>query len=220
MGWKDVTVHACKILAASGRFLFVANHQSYSNPNAVDHARADGLQVVAVPDSIIEAIRGMTDVSGAPIRDISIYETEWNDSFVFAWIEPREMDATEMAIFAHKDQIASLVGGLPPNVRGIRVSTTMRVDFTGGSDALGLWDPETSSIVIRRDQLKSLSAFAGVLLHEVAHARSGFGDMSRDFESELTDYLGLAAAAALGSREEIRHGTSPKKSFWSRWGSR
>lgn len=220
VGWKDVTVHACKILAASGRFLFVANHQSYSNPNAVDHARADGLQVVAVPDSIIEAIRGMTDVSGAPIRDISVYETEWNDSFVFAWIEPREMDATEMAIFAHKDQIASLVGGLPPNVRGIRVSTTMRVDFTGGSDALGLWDPETSSIVIRRDQLKSLSAFAGVLLHEVAHARSGFGDMSRDFESELTDYLGLAAAAALGSREEIRHGTSPKKSFWSRWGSR
>ncbi|HTO40530.1 MAG TPA: hypothetical protein VL026_06105, partial [Rhizomicrobium sp.] len=64
-------------------------------------------------------------------------------------------------------------------------------------DAAGLWDPETASIVIKRDQLRSLSAFAGVLLHEIGHARSGHDDVTREFENELTEMLGQAASTAV-----------------------
>ena len=53
-------------------------------------------------------------------------------------------------------------------------------------------------IIIKRSQLGSLPDFAGTLLHEVAHARSGLGDVSRDFESVLTEFLGRAASCALG----------------------
>ncbi len=197
VGWKDVTVHACKILNASGRFLFVTSFQMLTNTDAVDHARGDGLQVVTVPETILEAIRGSEDLTGAPIRDLGVYQAEWNDSFTFDWVSVAEMTPAEHAVFVQKDRIAALVGGMPKHVRDIRISQTMRVDFSAGGDAAGLWDPATASIVIRRDQLRSLAGFAATLLHEIAHARSGFGDVTRAFEGELTDYLGLTAAAAL-----------------------
>lgn len=217
VAWKDVTVHACKILNASGRFIFVSTHQLLSNPSAVDHARSDGLKVVTVPDTILETIRGAEDVSGAPIRDLGVYEAEWNDSFEFDWVTPEAMSPAERAVFSQREEIASLVGGVPARVQDIRVSNTMRVDFSAGGDALGLWDPQSMSIVIRRDQLRSLPTFAGVLLHEVAHARSGYGDVSRDFENELTDYLGLAAAATLEARSTPPPAEKPaKRPFWRR----
>jgi hypothetical protein len=95
------------------------------------------------------------------------------------------------------EAIATLVGGLPAHVKSVRVSNTMRVELGTGSDALGLWDGSTQSIVIRRDQLSSVSNFAGTLLHEIVHARTGFDDVTRDFENALTDVIGQTTEAAL-----------------------
>jgi hypothetical protein len=110
-------------------------------------------------------------------------------------------------VFGQAQAIVDLVGGLPARVHAVRVSNTMRVDFATGSDALGLWDGETNSIVIRRDQLASLPDFAGTLLHELVHAQTGYDDVTRDFEGALTDIIGKTAAAALTSAPE------PKFSF-------
>lgn len=217
--WKDVAVHACKILNASGRYLFVSSSELMSNPDAVDQARGDGLQIVTVTDVILETIRGAPDVSGAPIRDLSVYEREWNESFEFDWVTPAAMSAAERAVFERWEEVAALVGGVPSHVRGIKVSNTMRVDFAAGSDALGLWDPSSMSIVIRRDQLSSLADFAGTLLHEIAHAKSGYGDVSRDFENELTTFLGAAAAAALRRAPAAQPQAAPaprRGLFWTR----
>ena len=197
--WKDVAIHACKILNSSGNYLFVKPSQLLMHASAVNHARDDGLQIVTVPDNIHAAVVGSVDVNGAPIRDLGVYQAEWNDSFKFEWIAPESLTEAERAVWGRTDQIASLVGGLPGHVKAVRISKTMRHDILSGVDALGLWDPETSSIVIRRDQLASLNAYAGVLLHEVAHARTGYSDVTREFENELTEFLGLAAAAAAGA---------------------
>ena len=195
--WKDVAVHACKILNASGNYLFVTPFQLMTNANAIDHARSDGFQVVTVPDSIHAEVSGAQDLSGAPIRDLGVYQTEWNNSFKFDWVPPDHLTAEEQAVFNRTDAIAGLVGGIPKRVQAIRISRTMRQDFLTGADALGLWDAETRSIVIRRDQLQNLVAFAGTLLHELAHARGGHTDVTREFEDDLTGLLGITAAAAL-----------------------
>jgi hypothetical protein len=219
VGWKDVAVHACKILNASGSYLFVTSHQLMANASAIDHARSDGLQIVTVPDSIHQEVAGSTDLNGAPIRDIGVYQSEWDGSFKFDWVAPEALTAAERAIFDQAKSVAQLVGGLPPRVRGVRISQTMREDFLSGSDALGLWDGETSSIVIRRDQLGSLQNFAGVLLHEIAHASTGYDDVTRDFENELTRSLGLAAAVAVSApRSDGGSALTPKRSRWRLWG--
>ena len=210
--WKDVAVHACKILSASGSYLFVTASQLIANANAVDHARKDGLMVVTVPDNIHSDVSGAKDVNGAPIRDISVYQTEWNDSFKFDWIPIDRMTQSEREVFSKVAAIAGIVGGLPKQVKAVRISKTMRQDFLSGMDAAGLWDPGTSSIVIRRDQLRSVRLFAGTLLHELAHARSGHDDVTREFENELTELLGTVAAAAVPADTKERR----RRLFWRR----
>ena len=59
---------------------------------------------------------------------------------------------------------------------------------------LGFWDPPAGTIVIRRDQLRALPAFAGTLLPERTHAKTGTDDVSTDFEDALTEIPGLVAA--------------------------
>jgi hypothetical protein len=53
----------------------------------------------------------------------------------------------------------------------------------------------SSSVIILRSELKSFPSFAGTLLHEIGHAKSGYDDVTRDFENELTDMLGKVAAS-------------------------
>jgi hypothetical protein len=122
------------------------------------------------------------------------------------------MTSEERAMFSRVNEITALVGGLPKHVRTVRVSQTMRQDFITGGDVLGLWDPESASIVIRRDQLKSLDCLAGTLLHELAHARTGHDDVTREFENELTALLGMAAASAVRAAPN----PPPKRAFWRR----
>jgi hypothetical protein len=114
-------------------------------------------------------------------------------------VEPSSLSTAERAVFEKVEDIVALVGGLPQHVQSVRVSNTMRVELATGSDALGLWDGSTQSIVIRRDQLSSVSSFAGTLLHEIVHARTGFDDVTRDFENALTDVIGQTAATAIAS---------------------
>jgi hypothetical protein len=45
--------------------------------------------------------------------------------------------------------------------------------------------------------LKVLSSFAGTLIHEMIHAKSGCGDFSLGFELALTEMLGSIVSAEL-----------------------
>jgi hypothetical protein len=197
--WKDVAVHAVKILNVRGGFLFVTSEQLIFNASAIDHARSDGLTIITIPEQIREEVVGMADLSGEPIRDLGRYQEEWNSSFKFDFVEANALSRDERRVFDLQDAIAAIAGGLPGHVTGVRVSNTMRIDFSSGSDALGLWDPETRAIVIRRDQLSSTEDFAGTLLHEIVHAKTGYADITREFECALTELMGRAGAQAIGS---------------------
>ena len=84
----------------------------------------------------------------------------------------------------------------------VRISETIRAESDSSSgrlvlhDALGSWSLLTG-IIVKRSQLASLSDYAATLLHEAAHASSGATDATRDFENELTKYLGRTAEAAI-----------------------
>ena len=57
-------------------------------------------------------------------------------------------------------------------------------------EAVGVWEPAESRIIVKRSQLRSLADFAGTVLHELSHALSGASDMSLEFEQQLTKELG------------------------------
>jgi hypothetical protein len=195
--WTDVAVHACQILNTAGRTIFVTASELVLHKDTIDHARSDGLKIVAVPENIKTSLRGVNDLQGNPVRDLSVYQAEWEKSFEFRFAKPESLSANERRIYDRWKEIAKLVGEIPRKVKDLKISETMRPDFLTGSETQGLWDPTSGSIIIKRSQLASLTVFAGTLLHEIGHARSGYGDVSREFEDELTNMLGTVAGHQL-----------------------
>lgn len=65
-----------------------------------------------------------------------------------------------------------------------------------------MWKEGT--ILIKRTQLQSIKSFANTLLHECAHAASGADDVSRSFEIQLSDYLGIVAEKAIKEIEKMQ----------------
>ena len=195
--WIDVAAHACKLLNAAEKVVFMTADQLSRYPDATDRARHDGYRIVVVSDKVASKIRDARDATGAPVRDLAVFEREWNESFELRFVAPEQLTPEERRIFEMHPDLFRAIGGRPRNVREVVVSETMRLEK--GFEAAGLWQAQEKRIVIKRSELRDAARFAGTLLHEAAHARSGATDCTRDFEDELTRLLGLLGRACVSA---------------------
>lgn len=197
LSWRDVALHACRVLQANEKVVFVTAWQLAEDTAQVRYARADGYRIVVVPDDIARSFGSLTDLDGRPIVDLNRYRDEWNDSFSFTFVEPRTMTAPEQAVFARTGEIAALAHvDLARHSVAVLISETMRLN-DAGSPVLGVWESGERRIVIRRDQLSGIASYAGTLLHEIGHMVSGTADGTLDFERVLSELLGRVAATVL-----------------------
>lgn len=195
--WLDVATHACQILNAQQRVVFVTARELSVSYDSVDRAKSEGYHLVTIPENIQRAIAGSTDSKGDQIRDLSAIQHEWEQSFEFVFIPPERLTQAERQVFNQWKHVAQLGGGLPSAFRELLISETMRPDYVVGGDAAGLWEPGPGRVIIKRSELASINRFAGTLLHELTHAKTGFPDVSRPFENALTDVIGNVVATAL-----------------------
>jgi len=218
--WTDVATHACQILNSRKKVVFVTAGELSAARDTIDHAISEGCQVVTIPDNIRRTVSGLTDANGQPVRDLSVLREEWAEGFEFSFVRAEDLTGSERSIFEGWISVAQLGGGLPANVKEIKISETMRPDAANGDNTVGLWEPAHGRIILKRCQLSSMASFSGTLLHEITHARSGYGDVSREFEGALTEMLGTvaaaqtaAAAAALAASvgEPVEMGKDPKR---------
>lgn len=68
---------------------------------------------------------------------------------------------------------------------------------SGTLPTTGSWRSDSEASLGRPGQLTSITAYAGTLLHELTHVRSGTTDVTRDFEDALTATTGTVAGKAL-----------------------
>jgi hypothetical protein len=197
VAWREVAVHACQILNATRKVVFVTATERTFFPSALDHAISEGYQIVTVPESIRVRLKGIKDLHGNFVRDLNVYQEEWAQSFEFKFVDKDKLSAGERAIFELREEIARLVGGMPRDVKEIKISETMRPDFMSSYEPAGIWEPDRRRIIIKRSELHSVPAFAGALLHEVTHALTGLPDVNRGFEQALTTTLGKVSERAL-----------------------
>jgi len=195
--WIDVQEHAVKILNSLGKAIFLTPEQLMLSAHMVDEARSAGYRIVTIPENLSERIRGQQDILGVPIRDLDQFYVEYSESFEFKFIAPKDLTADERKVFDMTNPIFRLLGGMPRQVREVKISETMRKELGSFTEADGLWDPQNQRIIVKRTQLKSLHDYAGTLLHETAHAVGGAPDVSREFEQHLTAMLGLIASRVL-----------------------
>jgi hypothetical protein len=195
--WTEVAVHACQILNTRKKVLFVTAEELGAARDAIDHARNDGYEVIAIPGNVRQGLVGLKDVDGNPVRDLSVFQKEWSDSFEFKFVAKEKLTRAERKVFDCSPRLAQLLGALPGCVKEIKISETMRPEFNTGRECQGLWEPDKRRIIIKRSVLADIQSFAGTLLHEITHAKSGFSDVSREFESKLTEVIGVLSAICL-----------------------
>jgi hypothetical protein len=195
--WIDVQVHACKLLNAAQEVIFLTPEELIDAAGMVGRARKDGHTIVTVPETVKEKLHGLKDLTGKPIRNLETYANEWNDSFNFKFVKEQDLTNQEREIFKKTNAICKLIGGKPKAVEEVLISETMRMTTFGYHEAEGVWEPSLRRIVIKRDQLKNLHQYAGTLLHEAAHAKSGATDVTEEFKTALTELLGTVAKNSL-----------------------
>jgi hypothetical protein len=194
LGWLDVQEHAVRILNASKRVLFISSAELATRPDLVETAQATGFQIVAVPENLTKKIEGISDISGKPVTELRQFIKQHNESFQFSWVLPDALTSRERSVWSHVTRILDFIGGRPQIVSDIRISETMRSNPYSSRETAGLWNPNNKWIIIKRTELRSLSSFAGTLLHEALHAKYALSDVSRDFETHLTQLAGQLAA--------------------------
>lgn len=195
--WIDVQEHAVKILNSLEKVVFLTSEELISATDMVDEARSGGYRIVTIPENLRDKVRGQKDAHGNTIRDLSQFYSEYTESFEFRFIEPGKLRNDERKVFDMTEAIFRLVGGRPRQIREVKISETMRKELGSFVEANGLWDAANQRIIVKRSQLRTLKDYAGTLLHETAHARSGASDVSRDFEMELTALLGVIVSQVL-----------------------
>ena len=195
--WLDVALHACRILNAAEKVVFLTSWEIASAPAYVKRAKDDGYRVVTVPDELRRKLPGTSDIVGNPIIDLDTFSQRWNESFEFTLVDEKDLTDKERAVFARTRDIVGLQGAYPRQAKAVQISETMRINAAGTAEVVGYWDPDARRIVVKRDQLKTLPKYAGTLLHEVTHATGEAGDLSSEFEEALTRTLGVVAARFL-----------------------
>lgn len=200
LSWIDVQEHSVKILNQNEKVLFVSSMDIMMHPDMIEEAKASGHQIISIPENLKEKIKGGTDLSGKPIIDISQFTSNYNDSFTFEFIAIENLTDKEREVYNLTTNILNLVDGKPRIVKDIKISTTMRKDFFSTSETVGVWEPSTGSIIILRKMLNSIKDYAGTLIHEAIHAKSGMGDVNRNFEHELTVAIGQVCEKALSKK--------------------
>ena len=198
--WVDVALHASKVVSATGEVVFVTPNQLAAGGPMFDYAREEGRRLLVVPTKVAERLKDEVDVDGNPIRTLDVFAREWMRSFTFDFVDEDSLTERERAVLARAADVYALLG-LAPDQWPVRISRTMRPGARG-VDAAGVWDGER--IILQRGELRSLRRFCATLLHEIAHARTGTDDATLEFESALTDQLGVLGAAALADEEDVQ----------------
>lgn len=188
--WIDVQEHSVKILNQQGKYLFVTSYEVMQYPDMIDQARNSGHEIITIPENLKYKIKDSNDLSGNPIVDIEQFVSNYNDSFDFTFVDPSNLTDSEKTIYEMTPKIIEIFGGKPLKVRSIKISSTMRKDLFSDVETLGCWDGQTSSVVISRKTLESINEYAGTLIHELIHAKTGEDDVTRAFETSLTKTIG------------------------------
>ena len=188
----DVAARVMKVMHDRERVVFVTYDQAMANIDEVRSAEREGYEIVQLPQHYLHKAEG--------VRDLHSYSLEALQSHQYTYIKPDDLTSREQSVWSRVGDLLVAAGVDPSTTPPILISETIRT--VPGSDARGVFRGATHDIVIKRSTLRSLSEFAGVLLHEIAHARSQATDCTREFESELSNMLGRAAASAIGAGSE------------------
>lgn len=192
LSWQDVQLYASQQLRKlQSNATFITSEDLQQNPSIVDEMKRGGYNPVVIPSNLANKMedynKGAKD--GETFTTTNQFISDTQSKFKPTIISIEKLTEAEKKVYGKTEAILSIIGGKPAQVREIQITDKI-YDSEFYYETVGLWQPEECRILIKRKQLRSISEYAGTLIHECAHAKSGAGDVNRDFESELTSIIG------------------------------
>ena len=179
----DVQVHAIKMYNQQKKIVVISSTNSYRmDENDKEIIRESGRKGIIVPDTVFNKVNGENDYNGNPIGTLDVAKKEYNDNFVYDFVNEAQLSKAELRIWNMRERVFEFYGNRKYRNR-IRISNNINSVTSG--DTLGVYTPDEDGIIIKRSQLKDVESFFETLFHEVAHATSKHKDNTRDFENEL-----------------------------------
>lgn len=200
LSWNDVAMYASrKIGDFKKNVVFVTSDTAISTPSVIDDMKMKGFEPIVVPETLVNKIDDYnqgTEEDSSPILTTNKFISDIAEKKKYTFVEETKLSPFERDVYSKMDDILKLIGGKPNNVKQIKISETIYESeiFT---ETVGLWDSSEGIVIIKRCQLKSMQSFAGTLIHECMHAKSGEDDVSRGFERALTDIIGVIVSKKL-----------------------
>lgn len=193
MKWIDIQEYILKFLNSQDKILFVDTKQILDNTSLIDEAKEAEHQIVVIPQSLSEKIQNKTDFGGNAINTISNFIKKRGENFSYNFVSYESLTTSEKQIFDETNNILQIADISIPDYE-IRISENMQKSIDDFLPAAGRCDPSKKMIIIKRSQLSSYSSYLGTLIHEAVHAKTGYDDVSRDFELYLTETIGKICA--------------------------
>jgi len=190
LNWVNVQEHAVDLLNRTGKYVFLTSLEAMLYPSLINDIRRENKVPFIIPENLRSKIKGRIDVEGNPVIDIDQFVYDYNDSFIFDFVNEEDLNSEEKGIYSLLGEIIDVFGKIPNNVKGIKISNNIRNDYYDNNITMGIYDSENELIVIHRNALKSLSIFCGIVIHELIHAKTGYPDVDRNFETALTNMIG------------------------------
>lgn len=196
LSWSDVAMHASmKMSKLNKSTTFVTVSDLQNTPSLIDGMRRSGYNPVVVPDNLIVKMEDYNTEAkeGETLTTARQYVREEQSRFTPTVVSINSLSVSEHKIYDQTEKILDLIGGKPLKVKTIQIVDKI-YESEIFDETVGLWIPAEGRILVKRKQLGSLKDYAGTLLHECAHAISGEDDVSRGFEAELTNIIGIIAS--------------------------
>ncbi len=209
--WIDIQEHSLKILNSNKNILFITTQELIEHPDLVDEAKGIGLQIVNIPQNLADKIHNQLDPNGDEMNNLSKFIDDRNSNFSFDFISYDDLSEDEKKIYDYTSLILKLVNINNINHYEIKIAERLQesADFAQPKGICYL-----HNIIIKRSELKSLSAYSEVLIHEAIHASSGYGDVSRNFEIELSRVIGVLANTILcKEKKDYMYCSNPKENI-------
>ena len=193
--WIDVQSHAAKIMSKYKQVVFVTSSEIQDKTDFVREASDHKQEVVVIPDNLSKKIEEDNSKLSVEkkVTTLTQFVQQRSENFEYKFVHRSELTPIEKENYDLIDRICNMIGGKPQQVHSILISETMQKDTTTFDICLGLWESHNNRIIIYRKILADRQRFFGTLLHELAHAISGYSDSTRGFEQELTKLLGVFA---------------------------
>ena len=189
MNWIDVQLYVLEQLSRKNdKLLFITGDEAVKRRAEVSDAQDEGYQIFIIPDKLKEKAKSIRTV-----MTLEKYNQSKNNAFSGDALNISDLTPAEQEVYNMMPEILAFMNGLPGVIASVKISEELYTDEKK-TITLGLWDAKTRTIWIRRSQLSSIESFAGTLIHECTHAASRCGDVSRAFETALTENLGRQAA--------------------------